>query len=191
LGRIVDLIVTLPVLLVVTFRPEFDPPRIGQPHVAALTLNRLGRRDVSTMIDHIAGESLLATGIREDIIERTDGIPLFVEEMTKAVLEAGTVGEAQQTAAAVPSPARTVPASLHASLMARLDRLGPAKEVAQIGAAIGREFSYTLLASVVRRPEAELGSALDRLVAAGLLFRRGGPPPTRYPVHESPVQYPA
>src|SRR5262245_29813137 len=98
LGRIVDLIVTLPVLLVVTFRPEFDPPWIGQSHVAALTLNRLGRRDVSTMIDDIAGESLLATSIREDIIERTDGIPLFVEEMTKAVLEAGTVGEGKDTA---------------------------------------------------------------------------------------------
>ena len=91
-----------------------------------------------------------------EIVERTDGMPLFVEEMTKAVLEAESEGEARRTAAAVPSPALAVPASLHASLMARLDRLGPAKEVAQIGAAIGREFSHALLAAVVRKPEAEL-----------------------------------
>ena len=101
--------------------------------------------------------------IRQDIIERTDGIPLFVEEMTKAVLEVGSEGAVEQTVAAVPPPALAVPASLHASLMARLDRLGPAKEVAQIGAAIGREFSHALLAAMARKPEAELQSALDRL----------------------------
>jgi predicted ATPase len=100
--------------------------------------------------------------------------------MTKAVLEAESEGEARRTAAAVPSPARVVPASLHASLMARLDRLGSANEVAQIGATIGREFSHTLLAAVVRKPEAELGSALDRLIAAGLLFRQGVPPHSTY-----------
>ena len=144
LGRAVDRIATLRVLLVVTFRPEFDAPWIGQPHVTALTINRLTKREVSAMIDHIGGAELLPASIREDIIERTDGIPLFVEEMTKAVLEAGSEGAAQRTVAAVPSPVRAVPASLHASLMARLDRLGPAKEVAQIGAAIGREFSHDL-----------------------------------------------
>ena len=115
-----------------------------------------------------------------EIVERTDGIPLFVEEMTKAVLEAGSEDEARQTAAATPSPALAVPASLHASLMARLDRLGPAKDVAQIGAVIGREFSHALLAAVVRKPEAELRSALDRLIAAGLLFRQGVPPQATY-----------
>ena len=123
-----------------------------------------------------------------EIVERTDGIPLFVEEMTKAVLEAESEGDARRTAAAVPSPALAVPASLHASLMARLDRLGPAKEVAQIGAAIGREFSYALLASVVRKPEAELGSALDRLIAAGLLFRQGVPPHATYLFKHALVQ---
>ena len=123
-----------------------------------------------------------------DIVERTDGIPLFVEEMTKAVLEAESEGEARRTAAAVPSPALAVPASLHASLMARLDRLGPAKEVAQIGAAIGREFSHALLAAVVRKPEAELGSALDRLIAAGLLFRQGVPPHATYLFKHALVQ---
>ena len=108
--------------------------------------------------------------------------------MTKAVLEAEGEGEARRTVAAVPSPALAVPASLHASLMARLDRLGPAKEVAQIGAAIGREFSHALLAAVVRKPEAELKSALDRLIAAGLLFRQGVPPHATYLFKHALVQ---
>ena len=108
--------------------------------------------------------------------------------MTKAVLEAESEGAAQRTAAAVPSPALAVPASLHASLMARLDRLGPAKEVAQIGAAIGREFSHALLAAVARKPEAELRSALDRLIAAGLLFRQGVPPHATYLFKHALVQ---
>ena len=108
--------------------------------------------------------------------------------MTKAVLEAENEGAAQRTVAAVPSPALAVPASLHASLMARLDRLGPAKEIAQIGAAIGREFSYELLASVVRKSEAELGLALDRLLQAGLLFRQGVPPHATYLFKHALVQ---
>ena len=130
------------------------------------------------MIDRVVGNKSLPANIRQDIIERTDGIPLFVEEMTKAVLEAGSEGAAQWTAAAVPSPA--VPASLQASLMGRLDRLGPAKEVAQIGAVIGREFSHALLSAVVSKPEAEFASALDRLIAAGLLFRQGVAPHATY-----------
>ena len=121
-------------------------------------------------------------------MERTDGIPLFVEEMTKAVLEAEGEGEARRTAAAIPSPTLAVPASLHVSLMARLDRLGPAKEMAQIGAAIGREFSHALLAAVVHKPEAELTSALDRLIAAGLLFRQGVPPHATYLFKHALVQ---
>jgi predicted ATPase len=127
------------------------------------------------MIDRVVGNKPLPPDIRQDIIERTDGIPLFVEEMTKAVLEAEGEGGARLMAAAVPSPSLAVPASLQASLMARLDRLGPAKEVAQIGAAIGREFSHALLSAVVNKPEQELASTLDRLIAAGLLFRQGVP----------------
>jgi predicted ATPase len=176
------------VLLIVTFRPEFEAPWIGQPHVTALALNRLGHREVDTMIDRVIGDKPLPANIRKDIIERTDGIPLFVEEMTKAVLEAAGELEAMQTAAAVPSPALAVPASLHASLMARLDRLGPAKEVAQIGAAIGREVSHALLASVARKSDAELGSALERLVQAGLLSRRGVPPQASYLFKHALVQ---
>src|SRR5262249_26167459 len=143
---------------------------------------RIGRekRKVGEIIDRLVGDKVLPEGIRQDIIERTDGIPLFVEEMTKAVLEAGSEGAAEHAAAAVPLPALAVPTSLHASLMARLDRLGTAKEVAQIGATIGRDFSHALLAAVVRRPEAGLGSAVDRLIAAGLLFRQGVPPHATY-----------
>jgi len=187
-GRTVDRIATLRVLLIVTFRPEFEAPWVGQSHVTALALNRLGHREVDTMIDRVIGNKPLPADIRGDIIERTDGIPLFVEEMTKAVLEAGGELEAIQTAGAVPSPMPAVPASLHASLMARLDRLGPAKEVAQIGAAIGREFSHTLISAVARKPEAELGPALDRLIQAGLLSRQGMPPQASYLFKHALVQ---
>ena len=179
-GRAVDRIASHRVLLIVTFRPEFASPWIGRPHVTFLSINRLAQRDVDVMIDRVIGNKSLPASIRKDIIERTDGIPLFVEETTKAVLEAGSEGAAANMAAAVPSPALAVPASLHASLMTRLDRLGPAKEVAQIGAAIGREFSHALLAAVMRKPEAELKSALDRLVTAGLVFRQGVSPYETY-----------
>ena len=187
-GRTVDRLRTLDVLLIFTYRPEFEPPWIGRPYVTALILNRLAEREITAMIDRVTGNKALPESIRQDIIERTDGVPLFVEEMTKAVLEAESEGEAQRTTAAVPSPALAVPASLHASLMARLDRLGPAKEVAQIGSAIGREFSHALLASVVSKPETELGSALDRLTAAGLLFRQGVPPHASYLFKHALVQ---
>ena len=176
LGRVVDRIKTLPVLLIVTFRPEFNPPWVGQSRVASVTLNRLGEREAAAIIARLVGNKELPADVMAEIVERTDGIPLFVEEMTKAVLEAEGEGEARRTVASAPSPALAVPASLHASLMARLDRLGPAKEVAQIGAAIGREFSHALLAAVVRKPDVELTSALDRLMVAGLLFRQGVPP---------------
>jgi class 3 adenylate cyclase/predicted ATPase len=186
LGRTVDRLKTLGVLLIVTFRPEFEPPWIGRPYVTALTLNRLGEREIAALIDSVTGNKSLPESIRQDIMERTDGIPLFVEEMTRAVLEAGSESAAEHTAAA--SPALAVPASLHASLMARLDRLGSAKEVAQIGAAIGREFSHALLAAVVRKAEAELNAALDRLVQSGLLFRQGLPPHASYLFKHALVQ---
>jgi class 3 adenylate cyclase/predicted ATPase len=185
-SRTVDRIAGLRALLIVTFRPEFEPPWIGPPHVTVLTINRLAQRDIDAMIDRLAGNKHLPASIRQDIVERTDGIPLFVEEMTKAVLE--VEGEARRTAAAIPSPALAVPASLHASLMARLDRLGPAKEVAQTGAAIGREFSHALLDAVTRKSEVELESALDRLIAAGLLFRQGAPPHATYLFKHALVQ---
>jgi class 3 adenylate cyclase/tetratricopeptide (TPR) repeat protein len=188
LGRIVDRIKTLPAQLIVTSRPEFNAPWVGQSHVTSLTLNRLGEREAATIVAHLAGNKALPADVMVEIVERTDGIPLFVEEMTKAVLEKESEGAARRTVAAVPSPALAVPASLHASLMARLDRLGQAKEVAQIGSAIGREFSHPLLAAVARKSEAELGSALERLVQTGLLFRQGVPPQASYLFKHALVQ---
>jgi len=188
LSRIVDRIKTLRALLIVTSRPEFNAPWVGQSHVTSLTLNRLGEREAAAIIARLAGNKALPADVLAEIVARTDGIPLFVEEMTKAVLEAESEGAARRTVAAVPSSALAVPASLHASLMARLDRLGPAKEVAQIGSAIGREFSHALLALVARKSEAELGSALDRLVQTGLLFRQGVPPQASYLFKHALVQ---
>ena len=188
LNRTVDRIKTLPVLLIVTFRPEFNAPWMGQSRVTSLTLNRLREGEAAAIVARLAGNKELPADVMAEIVERTDGIPLFVEEMTKAVLEAESEGEARRTVAAVPSPAQAVPASLHASLMARLDRLGPAKEAAQIGAAIGRKFSHALLAMVARKAEVEIQSALDRLMAAGLLFRQGVPPHATYLFKHALVQ---
>jgi len=188
IGRLVGHIASHRVLLVISFRPEFEAPWIEQAHVTALSLNRLSPRDVDVMIDQIVGNNPLPAAVRQDIIERTDGIPLFVEEMTKAVLEAESESDARRTAAAVPSSSVAVPASLHASLMARLDRLGPAKGVAQIGAVIGREFSHALLAAVAPIAEAEFQPALDRLIGSGLLFRQGVPPQATYLFNHALVQ---
>jgi class 3 adenylate cyclase/predicted ATPase len=179
LSRIVDRIKTLPVLLIVTFRPEFNAPWTGQSRVTSLVLNRLGEHEVAAIIARVAGDKVLPAKVMTEIVERTDGIPLFVEEMTKAVLEAKSEVATKELA---------VPASLHGSLMARLDRLGSAKEVAQIGAAIGREFSDALIRALARKSEAELGAALDSLVAAGLLLRQGVPPHASYLFKHALVQ---
>ena len=187
-GRIVDRVYSVRVLLIVTSRPEFQASWVGRHYVTSLNISRLRERDVGAMIDRVVGNKPLPANIRQDIIERTDGIPLFIEEMTKAVLEAGSDHAAQRTAAAIPPRTLAVPASLQASLMARLDRLGPAKETAQIGAAIGREFSHVLLAAVARKSEVELASALDRLIAAGLLFQQGVPPNATYLFKHALVQ---
>ena len=179
LNRTVDGIKTLPVLLIVTFRPEFDAPWTGQSRVTNLVLNRLEELEAAAIIARVTGNKVLPAHLVTEIVGRTDGVPLFVEEMTKAVLEAQSE---------VAAPALKVPASLHGSLMARLDRLGSAKEVAQIGAAIGREFSDALLTAVARKPQAELGLALDGLVAAGLLLRQSMPPHSTYQFKHALVQ---
>jgi len=176
-----------PVLLVVTCRPEFVPPWSG-PNVTTVVLDRLTVGDVDAMIGRVAGTRKLPDNIRQEIVARCDGIPLFVEEMTKAVLDANSEHDARRTVGAVPEPALAVPASLHASLMARLDRLGPAKEVAQIAAAIGRDFSHQMLQSVARKSAEDLGAALDRLLDAGLLFRQGQPPDASYLFNHALVQ---
>jgi class 3 adenylate cyclase/predicted ATPase len=188
MGRILENIVALRVLLLITYRPEFEPPWIGLPHVTAVTINRLARRDIDTIVDRLIGNKFLPAGIRDDLIERTDGIPLFIEEITKSVLEAESEEEARRTTAAIPSPRLEIPATLHASLMARLDRLGPAKELAQIGAAIGREFSHALIESVTGKSHGELEAALNRVISAGLLFRQGTPPHANYIFKHALVQ---
>jgi class 3 adenylate cyclase/predicted ATPase len=188
-GRFIDKIDALRALLLVTFRPEFEAPWVGRPHVTALTINRLPPSAALTLVDHIAAnDAPLPESVRQNIVERSDCVPLFVEEITKAVLEAENEGLAAPGAASVYSTALAVPASLHTSLMARLDRLGPAKGVAQVAAAIGRRFSHALLAYAARLPEPELNSALDRLVQSGLLLRQGSPPHATYLFKHALVQ---
>ena len=186
--RAVELAESHRLLVLVTFRPEFSPPWIGRPHVTGLTLQRLAPCAINFLIEEVVGSRSLPAGVRQDIIERTDGIPLFAEEMTKAVLDAEGESDVQRTFAGAPTSIVAVPASLQASLMSRLDRLGPAKELAQVGAAIGREFPHMLLAALVRKPKPELDAYLDRLMAAGLLFRQGTPPHATYQFKHALVQ---
>ena len=155
-----------------TFRPEFQPPWVGQPHVTVLALNRLAPPATADLIQRIIGNKALPEDVVREIVSRTDGVPLFVEELTNAAIEAETAQAAREAVATVPSAAQPIPATLHASLMARLDRLGPASDVARIAAAIGREFSYELLAAIANITEKDLTTTLDRLISAGLLFRR-------------------
>jgi class 3 adenylate cyclase/tetratricopeptide (TPR) repeat protein len=179
--HIVDRLQRLPVLLVVTFRPDLSPPWIGFPHVTLLTLNRLGKAQARSLVERLTGGKALPSEVLEQILVRTEGVPLFMEELTKTVLESGFLGDAgDHYVLTGPLPPLAIPATLHDSLMARLDRLAPVKEVAQIGACIGREFDHELLAAVVSLPEADLQAALDRLVAAELVFRRGVAPATTY-----------
>ena len=186
----VDRIRRLPVLLVITFRPEFEPPWGGRAHVTSLALNRLGERDGEALVQQLAGNAALSPDIVAEIVERTDGVPLFVEELTKAVLESATQGDPVAAVLATTSlTALSVPATLHASLMARLDRLGLiAKEVAQIGAVLGREFTYELIEPVAQRAATELQAALGQLGDAGLLFCRGAAPHASYLFKHTLVQ---
>jgi class 3 adenylate cyclase len=183
----------LPILLIATFRPEFQPPWIGQPHVTMMALPRLGRRDGAALVSQLAGNAAeLPADLLDEIIERTDGVPLFIEEVTTAILEAAeaTGGDAAHSvASAIPSRRTAVPATLQASLLARLDRLGSAaREMAQAGAAIGREFSYDIVSAATERPAADVQAALDRLVHSGLVFQRGTPPAADYQFKHALVQ---
>ncbi|WJI38614.1 AAA family ATPase [Mesorhizobium opportunistum] len=186
LDLVIERVPRLPVLLLLTFRPEFQPPWTGQAHVTVLVLNRLDRREGAALVQRVVGSGELPSDVVAEIIERTDGVPLFVEELTKAVLESGNARTVLSRAAAT---ALNVPATLHASLMARLDRLGSAvKEVAQVGAVLGREFSYELLAAVAQGNTVELDGALDQLVGAGLVFCRGTRPMATYLFKHALVQ---
>lgn len=188
LDQAIERIATWPALLVATFRPEFQPPWTGNPNVTTLALTRLDRRETASLVDGIAGGDKLPAEIVDEIVDRTDGVPLFVEEFTKAVIEALASGGTATLLAAAPRAGAAVPATLQASLMARLDHLGPAKEVAQVGAAIGRTFDYELLAAVLRWKEVELQAALRRLAEAGLLFARGIAPQSTYLFKHALVQ---
>jgi tetratricopeptide (TPR) repeat protein len=180
----------LSVLLVVTFRPEFQHPWSGQPQVAILALTRLQERYGAVLVRRLASNAGLSQETVEEIVERADGVPLFVEELTKAVVECGDLdNRVGGVLAASPLPNLAIPATLHASLIARLDRLGPiAKEIAQIGAVLGREFSDDMIRPVATRPEPDLETALERLTDAGLLFRRGVPPHAWYLFKHALVQ---
>jgi class 3 adenylate cyclase/predicted ATPase len=189
LELIVERVRSLPALLIITFRPDFQPPWSGQPQVTTLTLNRLDRRDRIALVEQIAGGKALPDQVIEQIAQRTDGVPLFVEELTKSVLESGLLREeADRYVLDRALPPLAIPTSLHDSLMARLDRLASVRQVAQIGAAIGREFSYALLRVVSPLSESELEAALARLVASELVFQRGAPPEAVYTFKHALVQ---
>ena len=171
----------LPVLALFTLRPEFEPPWVGLPNVGTLTLGRLDRNDVESMVTQVTQGRALPTEVMNQIVAKTDGNPLFVEELTKAVLEGDIlVKDADGYRLDGPLPPLAIPATLQASLMARLDRLAPVKEISQIGAAIGREFSYSLMRELVGRDETALKHALTKLEQAELVFRRGEPPEAIY-----------
>ncbi len=187
--RGIELIKDAPVLMVVTFRPEFAPPWLDLPHVTMLQLGRLDREQAGTMVFDVSGGKMLPDEIFEQILSKTDGVPLFVEELTKTVLELGLLYDTgdRYVIAGTP-PALSIPATLHDSLMARLDRLARVKEIAQIGSAIGREFSYRLLAAVASEPESQVEEALSQLISAALISARGEPPDCIYTFKHALVQ---
>jgi class 3 adenylate cyclase/tetratricopeptide (TPR) repeat protein len=185
----VDRVRGLPILALMTCRPEFEPPWAGLPNVSLLRLDRLDRQDTRALVEQVTVGRQLPGEMMMQIIERTDGIPLFVEELTKMVLESGLlVEDAGRYRLDSPLPPLAIPATLQDSLMARLDRLAPVKEVAQIGAAIGRDFSYTLLRCVAGRDDLTLSAALGQLEEAELLLRRGTPPESSYSFKHALVQ---
>ena len=176
-------------LLLITYRPEFSPPWPAQAHASALALSRLGRREGAALVERVVRDKPLPAEVAAQIVAKTDGVPLFVEELTKTVLELGLLKDAgDHYELAGPLLPLALPSTLHDSLLARLDRLAPTKEIAQIGAALGREFSHGLLAAVADRPEAELQAALDQLVAAELVYRRGTAPDVIYSFKHALVQ---
>jgi class 3 adenylate cyclase/predicted ATPase len=179
----------LPVLLIVTFRPEFQPPWTAQPQVSTVVLSRLDRGDRTALITHIASGKALPEEVINQIADRTDGVPLFIEELTKSTLESGLLRETADRYVLDRALAPlAIPTTLHASLLARLDRLASMRYVAQIGAAIGREFSYELLRTISDLGEGELQAALARLVASELVFQRGTPPDSVYSFKHALVQ---
>jgi class 3 adenylate cyclase/tetratricopeptide (TPR) repeat protein len=189
LGLVIERIRRLPVLVLITSRPEFPLPWIGDAHVTWLTLGRLGRRQVAELVARVTGDKPLPAEIVEQIVARTDGVPLFAEELTKTVLESGLLADAgDRFELSGPLPPLAIPTTLHDSLIARLDRLASVKEVAQTAAVIGREFTHELLAAVAPMTVNELGGALEQLVQSELVSRRGEPPDATYTFKHALVQ---
>src|SRR5262245_52224395 len=177
------------VLFVGTFRPEFEWPWGDRPYITRIALRRLTRGESASLVQTVAGGKPLPDEVLEQIVARTDGVPLFVEELTKTALESGVLeDQGDQYALSGPLPAFAIPASLHESLMARLDRLAPVKEVAQVAAAFGRTFTRELLASISRVADSALENALAQLVDAELIYRRGLPPDVIYEFKHALVQ---
>jgi class 3 adenylate cyclase/predicted ATPase/energy-coupling factor transporter ATP-binding protein EcfA2 len=189
LDLMIERIRQLPLLALFTFRLEFEPPWIDLPNVSTLTLSGLAPPQIESMVSRVTAGRLLPAEVTEQIVAKTGGNPLFIEELTKTVLESDIlVEEPQRYRLDGPLPPLAIPATLHDSLMARLDRLAPVKEIAQIGAAIGREFSYPLLRALAGRDDTALKDALAQLEAAELVFRRGEHPATIYGFKHSLVQ---
>jgi class 3 adenylate cyclase len=189
LDLLIDRVRTIPLVVVLTHRPEFQSRWSQQGHVGALNLSKLTRTQSAAMVSALAGGKALPEALLEQILTRTDGVPLFVEELTKSILESSElkeVGDHYEYAGS--ARAVTIPATLRDSLMARLDRFMPVKEIAQIGAAIGREFSYELVAAVAPMPQTQLDDSLARLSESGLAFRRGTPPDAVYAFKHALVQ---
>ncbi len=189
LDLVVDRVQKLAALVVLTFRPEFEPPWLDRGHVTSLRLGRLARRQGASMIEAVMGGKTLPAEILDQIVTKTDGVPLFIEELTKSLLESELLREAEsryELTGPLSTPA--IPATLQDSVLARFDRLGNAKETAQLGAAIGREFSYELLAAVSPLADDELQEMLAQLTRAELIFRRGSPPNATYTFKHALVQ---
>jgi predicted ATPase len=166
---------------VLTYRPEFVPPWPTRSHLTPITLNRLERPQVEALITHLARGKALPVEVIEHIVAKTDGVPLFVEELTKMLLESALLREeADYYALTGPLSAVVIPSTLQDSLMARLDQLNAAKEVAQLGAVLGREFSYEMVQALGLIEEGAFQDGLVQLVAAELLYQRGRPPRARY-----------
>jgi class 3 adenylate cyclase/predicted ATPase len=170
-----------PMLIMMTFRPELRPPEVAHSHLTQITLGRLGRHQVEQIVAHLTHGKTLPAEILEQVIAKTDGVPLFVEELIKMVLESGLVHEAEDHYVLTGQlPPLAIPATLQDSLMARLDRLGTARQVAQLGATLGREFTYEVIQAVAPLDEVVLQHELAQLVAAELVYQRGLPPQARY-----------
>jgi class 3 adenylate cyclase/DNA-binding SARP family transcriptional activator len=189
LDRAIARIANLRVLLVVTFRPEFQPTWVGLPHVTTLPLSRFGRRDSANIIGGVTRGKALPDAVVEQILSHTDGVALFIEELTSMLLESGPLRETTESYVLDRSlRPLAVPTTLQASLVARLDRLGSGKDAALIGAAIGREFSHELIAAASAMAPSDLDAALERLTASGLVSRRGTPPDATYAFKHALVQ---